>query len=90
MSLNFQKISRNLSKNTFKKKINNNFNTKKKMSLEITSNHVYGFRYGTWAKIIGTTKIENRECYHVKFPDGEEDYWVVKDDWDTYKFRKSH
>jgi hypothetical protein len=53
----------------------------------ITSTHVYGFRYGTWAQLKQLVIISGRQCYQVQFDDGIVDYWPVEDPLDAYKFK---
>lgn len=55
----------------------------------ITSNNVDGFRYGTWAELVGLIKLKGKDCYVVKFSDGVIDLWPVIDSWDEYKFMES-
>lgn len=52
----------------------------------IRATHHYGFRCGEWALILGVVHAKGRPCYHVRFSDGREDFWVVKDESDPYEF----
>jgi hypothetical protein len=51
--------------------------------------HPYHFRTGQWAVITDIVKrpfgLDLRECYHVRFPDGQTDYWAVDGGWE-YEF----
>lgn len=55
--------------------------------VEIRATHPYGFRWGEWATVIGLVWSNNRLCWHVMFPDGKTDTWVVEDPSDPYEFR---
>lgn len=53
----------------------------------IRGTHPYVFRSGKWATLINIVIYNNRECYHVIFPDDREDYWVVADTMAGYEFK---
>lgn len=53
----------------------------------IRGTHHACFRSGDWAKLYGTTEIDGRECYLVRFPDGASDWWVVDDPAAGYEFK---
>lgn len=55
---------------------------------EIRCTHPYGYRVGQWAMCWGILKREDRDCYFVRFPDGETDLWVVSDPSEPYEFRR--
>ena len=52
----------------------------------IRSTHPYGFRSGQWATYWGTVTTRGRECYFVRFPDGETDQWPIADGQAGYEF----
>jgi hypothetical protein len=54
--------------------------------------HQDHFRTGQWAELIGIQMFTprnstTRECYAVRFEDGQEDLWPVEDPTNTYEFK---
>jgi hypothetical protein len=54
---------------------------------QIRGTHPYSYRSGTWATYLGIERHKHRECYHVRFPDGIEDWWYVDDTSAGYEFQ---
>jgi hypothetical protein len=53
----------------------------------IRSTHLFAFRSGEWARLVGVERIGNRPCYLVEFLDGDDDEWAINDPAAGYEFR---
>lgn len=51
--------------------------------------HHYGFRSGEWAEILACVVHlpSGNPAYHVRFIDGVEDYFVIRDPTEPYEFK---
>lgn len=58
--------------------------------MQIRATHHYGYRCGEWAEVLATVPdvSRDRDCYLVRFPDGDTDFWPVHDPDDPYEFRE--
>lgn len=61
----------------------------------IRATHPYAFRAGEWARLVTTITMSPpgsarcpRECYLVRFPDGQSDFWPVADGTCGYEMRE--
>lgn len=54
----------------------------------IRSTHPYGFRVGTWGRVLGVVEDgpNGHPCYLVGFDDEVTDRWVIDDPSDHYEF----
>ncbi len=52
----------------------------------VRSMHPNAFRAGEWAEVIGTVTIRGRDCWRLRFDDGQTDTVVIDDPAAGYEF----
>jgi hypothetical protein len=60
---------------------------KKRIGQHIKSDHDWAYKSGQWATIVGVSELPDRLTYSLRWPDGNEDTWVVDDATASYQFR---
>ena len=56
--------------------------------MRIRSTHPYGYHSREWGEVVATLSLlrDRRECYYIKWPDGDTDIWPVDDELDRREF----